>query len=221
METKKVDKALMAVQKELYKKGGYIEKTASNPMYKKSKYIPLPKLLVHLTPMLHEQGLLLLQINHPSITEGGANVETIIRHIESGEQVSSQCTAPPMLQVGYDGDKKQIQKLTPQSYGGSISYCRRYCLETLLAIPTEDDDASSASGYGNESTGKKPPAMPKSVDIFDDLMETTGMTLGRLKAELKTIGIATKNEAISEGKDNIIKKLMGEENESKQSNNNG
>lgn len=220
MSTKSIDKALMDVQKELYEKGGYIEKTGSNPQYKKSKYIPLPKLLTHLTPMLHRQGLLLLQVNHPSITEGGANVETIIRHIESGEQVSSQCTAPPMLQDRYDGDKKKIFMLTPQSFGSSITYCRRYCLETLLAIPTEDDDANSASGYSDKKSPDKPKAIPPEkvlstvVGEVVKLQPKGGWDKDKVVARLKELGLHGKDKTIiSLGSSKVARMIIGEDDE--------
>lgn len=34
----------------------------------------------------------------------------------------------------------------PQAYGSAITYARRYGLQSLLSIPSEDDDANSASG---------------------------------------------------------------------------
>lgn len=189
----KIYKALFAIQKELYEPGGYIEKSAINPVHK-NKYIPLPKLLNTIVPLLQKHGCMLMQTNLPSLESGGANVQTTVIHVESGQSLSSNCTPPPMKQVGYEQTgtddkgraiKSQIHKITPQSYGGSITYARRYDLECFFAIPTEDDDANAASGVSRQ-------AKPKQVSVIEALIkycEKNGIKVGE-EAAKKTLSDA-------------------------------
>jgi hypothetical protein len=184
--------ALFAVQKKLYEKEGYIEKTEKNKVHG-NKYIPLPKLLRAIVPLLHEHGCILIQKNLPSLESGGANVQSVIIHVESGQEISSNCTPPPMLQVGYEETgkdannkpiKKQIYKITPQSYGGSITYAKRYDLESLFAIPTEDDDANTVSGYSSKPDKAPKPkyASKAELDEVKDIASKEGYNETDLRA---------------------------------------
>ena len=60
-------------------------------------------------------------------------VETILLH-ESGEFISSET------------EVIQKDKSDPQKFGASITYCRRFGLQSLIGLPAEDDDGNKASG---------------------------------------------------------------------------
>lgn len=103
---------------------GKVVKNAKNPHFK-SSYTDLNALLEAVEPILLENGLLILQpvLNGKVITQ--------IIDIETGEKLES------ILEL--DGN------LNPQQRGSQITYYRRYTLQSLLSLSSEDDDANSAS----------------------------------------------------------------------------
>ena len=109
---------------EVKKEIGAISKDATNPFFK-SKYFDINSLLKHVEPLLQKNGLLLLQ----PIIKGEVFSEII--DIESGDSVTSSIELP------------QIDD--PQKIGSCVSYYRRYTLQSLISLQSEDDDANSAS----------------------------------------------------------------------------
>lgn len=115
-------KRILEVQKQI----GTLSKSAKNPFFK-SAYLDLNDLLKHVTPLLHEQGLLLMQ----PIQEG--KVVTVIVDATDGKALAtSDMLIPPTL-------------TDPQKLGSAITYFRRYTLKSLLAIAEGDDDGNLAS----------------------------------------------------------------------------
>ena len=74
----------------------------------------------------------------PITSDGFAGVETIILH-SSGEWVSNEF----ML---------KCSKNDPQGMGSAITYARRYAYQSVLGIPSEDDDGNNASKPANEAS---------------------------------------------------------------------
>jgi hypothetical protein len=110
---------------EVKKKIGNLSKNSKNPFFK-SQYLDLNDLLNEVEPLLHEQGLLLLQ----PIIDG--KVWSIIISVEDNEKVcQSSIELPPITD--------------PQKLGSCITYYRRYTLKSLLAIAEKDDDGNIAS----------------------------------------------------------------------------
>lgn len=120
METKNLNKKLLAFQKEI----GTISKDGTNPHFK-SSYATLPNILSEVKPVLNKIGLVLSQ---PVILN---DVHTSITDSESGETIDSSISLP----VG----------LTPQQMGSAITYYRRYLLAGILSLEMEDDDANASS----------------------------------------------------------------------------
>lgn len=117
----------MSVYNKLFeakKEIGKISKDSKNPFYK-SKYFDVNKLLEHIEPIMEKNNLLLLQ---PIIDN---KVKTIIIDINSGEEVSSELA---LLNIQ-----------DPQKIGSAITYYRRYTLQSLLGLQSEDDDGNKAS----------------------------------------------------------------------------
>lgn len=114
-------KRILEVQKQI----GVLGKDSKNPFFK-SAYLDLNKLLIHVTPLLIENGLLLSQ----PIQEG--LVKSLIIDAESGKVLLSSEIALPDLK-------------DPQKLGSAITYFRRYTLKSLLSIAEGDDDGNLAS----------------------------------------------------------------------------
>jgi hypothetical protein len=103
---------------------GKVSKNATNPHFKKS-YADINALLTTVEPILHEHGLLLLQ---PVV---GNDVVTRIIDIESGENIESFMSLPPMVD--------------PQKSLAAVTYFRRGTLQSLLSLQAVDDDGNSAT----------------------------------------------------------------------------
>ena len=115
-------KRILKVQEQI----GVLGKDSKNPFFK-SAYLDLNKLLINVTPLLHEEGLILSQ----PIKDGHVFSE-IIDATGCNVLLSSSIKIPETL-------------TDPQKLGSCITYFRRYTLKSLLAIAEGDDDANLAA----------------------------------------------------------------------------
>jgi hypothetical protein len=88
-------------------------------------YLDINDLLDAVEPILHENGLIILQ---PIISNG---VMTQIIDIDSGDMIESYLQLPVNVQ--------------PKDMGSAITYFRRYTLQSALSIKATDDDADAAT----------------------------------------------------------------------------
>lgn len=122
-----LSKALLKAQRSM----GAATKGAVNP-YFKSRYADYGAVLEVCKDPLNDNGLLVVQ---PHVNKDGKNfVETTIIHADSGEFISSMTEI--ICSKEHDA----------QALGSATTYARRFGLESLLAMPREDDDASAATG---------------------------------------------------------------------------
>ena len=110
------------------------------PIHKESqaqygKFSDLATVLSTVTPVLNECGLCITQV-----VNGGV-LETILWH-ESGESLTA---ATDLVLTGGRGNALH-------TWGGAVTYQKRYSLLSLLGLATEDDDGDS---QGNKMV--KPP----------------------------------------------------------------
>lgn len=119
-----------------------VKKGADNSFFK-SKYADLPSILEVIKDPLKESGLCLYHTMKS--TDGGYVVISTIAHEETAEFISSEF---PVF-----GNK-------PQEIGSSISYARRYNIQAMLDIPTEDDDGNSANTAQRTTAVKQEPQKP-------------------------------------------------------------
>ena len=116
-------KALSAAQGEM--KGAV--KDASNPFFK-SRYADLSSIKEASQESLTKYGLAI--IGAPSAEGAKVSVTTVLMH-ESGEWISCEVTAT-------------AKDESPQSVGSCITYLRRYGIQSILNIASEDDDGEAA-----------------------------------------------------------------------------
>lgn len=107
---------------------GGAHKGANNPFFK-SKYADLSEVVKAVKEPFSNNGLSYVQF--PIESHCRIGVETILMH-ESGEWISSEFTV-------------QLTKQDAQGAGSAITYCRRYALQAIAGIPSEDDDGNKAS----------------------------------------------------------------------------
>lgn len=116
----KIAAALTKAQTEM----GSVKKGAANPFFK-SKYADLTSVIEAVKDVLNKNDITILQPHDNS------SVETILLH-SSGEYIGS--STPIVCAKQND----------PQALGSAISYARRYGLQSLVALPAEDDDGEKA-----------------------------------------------------------------------------
>lgn len=106
---------------------GGASKAKENPFFKQ-KYADLPAVVMAIKEPFANNGLSYAQF--PIEDNGRIGVETILMH-ESGEYLSNSFTV-------------QLTKQDAQGAGSAITYCRRYGLQAVAGIPSEDDDGNNA-----------------------------------------------------------------------------
>ncbi len=102
-------------------------KSKTNPFFK-SKYADLGAVIEAIKEPFAKYELSYVQF--PIEDSGRIGVETILMH-SSGEWLSSSFTV-------------QLSKQDAQGAGSAITYCRRYGLQAVAGIPSEDDDGNAA-----------------------------------------------------------------------------
>lgn len=137
---------------------GKVVKNSTNPHFKKS-YADINALLETVEPILHENGLLLLQPIHDRI------LTTQIIDIESGEMIESWLTLP--------------ENLDPQKMISATTYYRRATLQSLLSLQAVDDDGNSASAVANQ----KPSLSPERFTSALQSIATGKFTADKLKSD--------------------------------------
>lgn len=124
--------ALWNAMLEAQKKIKHAVKDAKNPHFK-NDYATLQSTLDAVKPVLNECGLVLTQeIRHGNAEPGCVRLTTRIVHASSGEQTSDSQVIP-------------MVKNDPQGHGSAITYARRYAIQAMLGIASEDDDGNEAS----------------------------------------------------------------------------
>ncbi|MEX0598897.1 MAG: ERF family protein, partial [Candidatus Paceibacterota bacterium] len=103
---------------------GKVVKNSTNPHFKKS-YADINALLDTVEPILHENGLLLLQPINDKV------LKTQIIDIDSGQMIESWLTLP--------------DNIDPQKMISATTYYRRATLQSLLALQAVDDDGNSVA----------------------------------------------------------------------------
>lgn len=136
---------------------GKVAKNATNPHFKKT-YADINALLETVEPILHENGLVLLQPVKDHI------VFTQIIDVDSGDMVESWMQLPDITD--------------PQKLLGAITYFRRGTLQSLLSLQAVDDDGNSASAVVN----KKPALSQEQFDRAKEAIASGKYTLDQLKS---------------------------------------
>ena len=112
-----------------------IGKNAINPHFQNT-YADLASILEVVNGMLSEVGLSYSQI--PTADQQNVTVTTIIVHGESGEWIRGSLSMT-------------AKNPGPQSVGSTITYCKRYALQSMLGLATADEDDDGELGHGRSS----------------------------------------------------------------------
>jgi len=144
--------ALCLAQAEM---GGAIKD--SNNTFFKSSYADLTSVIKVIKEPFSKYGLSFVQLPVTSAGGNGVGVSTMLMH-KSGQWLQSEYLLP-------------MDKVTPQGAGSAITYARRYALQSLVGIPSVDDDSEMAM-YRNEPEPVAPPSPIKRVSkkLMQDLV---------------------------------------------------
>jgi len=153
---KTIAPALLAAQREI----SVALKDGKNPHFNHN-YATLEAVIEAVKDPLNANGISFLQAIGSG--DGGPHVETMLLH-ESGEFVATitpvYCTKPD----------------NPQAFGSGVTYSKRYALQALCGLPSEDDDANGATGDDDKKPGKPTPkAQPKEAVDLAKLKSDAGM----------------------------------------------
>jgi len=129
----KLAPALVKAQREIE----HAKKCAKNPFFK-SKYADLNEVIEAIKEPLNDNGITFLQIVDRE-QDGAAVVETTLLH-ESGEFISGR--SPVFTSKPND----------PQALGSGITYSKRYGLQAICGLATEDDDGEAAMARGSKKS---------------------------------------------------------------------
>lgn len=168
-EIKNIAKALVKAQSEM----SNAVKGSKNPFFKNT-YADLNAIREAVTPHLNNNGICVLQ---PIVQVEGKNyVRTMLLH-ESGESITS------------DTEIIASQMNNAQSHGSGITYARRYGLQSLICIGSDDDDGTSASNTNqvdiNEGNLLKCNTLKELEVCYLSLNKQEQVRLKHIKDELK------------------------------------
>ena len=133
-------------------------------------YADLPKIFEEINPLLQKHGLGFTQLIN---TKEGVNyLATVVFHVESGEQIESNCMIPYVQLKGMNDY---------QSFGSAVSYFRRYCLSSILCLVSDKDlDAS-----GEQEKPKKEPLDNKRFTDALKAINEGKITIEKLKEKFQ------------------------------------
>jgi hypothetical protein len=123
------------IQKEI----GKMSKSKTNPFYS-SGYFDINMLLEKLQPLLKKENLVLTQ---PLTTVGDkSSITTMLVDLDSYDPEDKEMVKKGVLQF----TTILPEVADAQKMGSAITYVRRYAIQSLFALISEDDDGNQASG---------------------------------------------------------------------------
>ena len=126
----------------------FAAKDAANPFFK-SKYADLASVIEAIKVPLSANGIAFVQAT--DFEDSAVIVETILLH-ESGEWISGRLRMQPT-------------KNDPQGVGSAVTYAKRYGLQALAGVPSDDDDGNAATGLQGAPAAKPAPAKPMPAKV--------------------------------------------------------
>jgi len=125
----------------------FAAKDANNPFFK-SKYADLASVIEAIKVPLSANGIAFVQAT--DFEDSAVIVETILLH-ESGEWISGRLRMQPT-------------KNDPQGVGSAVTYAKRYGLQAIAGVPSDDDDGNAAT-HQAAPAAKAAPAKPMPAKV--------------------------------------------------------
>lgn len=150
--------------------GSVVKKDAANPFHK-SRYASLGAHLELSESILLKHGLLML--HSPNFLNNKPILVATLYHQESDQWIKAYLPLPN-------------PKADSQGIGASLTYMRRYSINSILGLNAEDDDGETASGRGKYNHNA-----PKNTNISEITVNSSENAVG--------IGRVSKTEIIALG----------------------
>ena len=167
------------------------KKGSANPFFK-SKYADLAEVIHCAKEALATNGLSIAQF--PLTHDGKAGVRTLLMH-SSGEYIEDvlllACT-----------------KQDPQAMGSAITYARRYAYQSVLGIPSEDDDGN----YASAPAPAKPLIYlinPAQIKRLKTIGSNSSKTVEECGAIVKKYGFASSKDVTTDVYEKICNEIEG------------
>ena len=116
-------------------KFGAATKDSNNPFYG-SKYADLSAVIGAVRPALNEQGIAVMHFLESDLER---QVSIVTVGLYCGEQFIRETVESPAVGKGKDG----LPKFDVQTLGAAWTYLRRYTLQAICSLASEDDDGNS------------------------------------------------------------------------------
>lgn len=129
-------------------------KDAANPFFK-SKYADLASVIEAIRKPFSDNGLSFMQFARSA--DGGVEIETLIMH-GSGESVSDTLFLP-------------CAKWDAQGIGSAITYGKRYGLQAMAGVPSEDDDGNAAAASAKSVRDQAMTLLDRAAGISTESLE--------------------------------------------------
>ena len=146
------------------------KKGSTNPHFR-SRYADLPAVMEAVMPALNRHGLSVLQFPGFDPETKLVSVETLLVH-NSGEWMSGTCSALPK-------DHKNVQAV-----GSTITYLKRYGLQSMTGCPSEDDDGNAASPPPRQRRARRQSPAPAASPVT---MQELRTRCGNMGLELQQV----------------------------------
>lgn len=152
-------------------------KDAKNPFFK-SNYVTLEGVQNAIDAAIKDTGLAYTQIVKND-DNGNVGVETIITH-ESGQYLTTGVLA------------LRPEKATPQGYGSTITYAKRYQLASAFGVSSDVDDDGNAGSFKTQAKGnyQQPRQQVQQKQADPEILEYSNLfnkALGVLKTDKATL----------------------------------
>lgn len=110
------------------------------------KYTELPTILEYLRPLWAHHDIAVIQCPVYSDKENHVGLITRIMHASTGQFIESRLEMPVERIVS---NKGKHSTTLAQAYGSVITYMRRYALQSMFSIASEDDDGQQNKWNNN------------------------------------------------------------------------
>jgi hypothetical protein len=133
----------------------YAAKDSENPAFR-SKYADLASVIAAVRPVLSKHGIAFLQMDGSDVERQTASVTTSLHH---GEQwINMTAEAPAMGLKGFN----------VQSLGAAWTYLRRYSLQALVGLASDDDDGNSLAVDNAPPAKEVIPSKDATMEDFEE-----------------------------------------------------
>jgi hypothetical protein len=191
----KIAPALLAAQRAMTA----ATKGAENPHFR-SKYADLATIIEAVKGPLNNAGITFMQSPQGDAT--GVMVETMLLH-ESGEWLADTVYLP-------------VPQQTPVAYGSAITYGKRYGLQSLTGLPSEDDDGEHASEPAKEGAPRVQPGPPRKMRPRDFQEHCTAMAQATKMETLQKAYTAAVLQARGIGDEDAVQSFQRKKDEIKE-----